>query len=119
MAAPVCEHHLLPGVPIDQIGYAECSGCGTLVHAATTHASLPTATDVAVEWGDEIPLPEEPYDEDYAPPVDFRTRKPVEAPTEATGVRHVRLVSAANPAERKTLSVAILRDRRRFDRVHG
>jgi hypothetical protein len=37
----------------------------------------------------------------------------------AAGIEHARLVSAANPAERKTLSVAILRDRRRFDRVQG
>jgi hypothetical protein len=37
----------------------------------------------------------------------------------AAGIEHVRLVSVANPVERKTLSVAILRDRRRFDRVQG
>ena len=35
------------------------------------------------------------------------------------GIEHARLVSAANPAERKTLSLAILRDRRRFERVEG
>lgn len=33
------------------------------------------------------------------------------------GIEHARLVSAANPAERKTLSVAVLRDRRRFERL--
>jgi hypothetical protein len=35
----------------------------------------------------------------------------------AAGIEHARLVSAANPAERKTLSVSILRDRGRFERV--
>jgi hypothetical protein len=35
----------------------------------------------------------------------------------AGGIEHARLVSATDPGERKTLSVAILRDRRRFKRV--
>ena len=35
----------------------------------------------------------------------------------AAGIEHARLVSATNRVERKTLSVAILRDRRRFERV--
>lgn len=35
----------------------------------------------------------------------------------AAGIEHARLVSATRPAERKTLSVATLRDRRRFARV--
>jgi hypothetical protein len=34
-------------------------------------------------------------------------------------IEHARLVSATDPGERKTLSVAILRDRRRFERVQG
>jgi hypothetical protein len=37
----------------------------------------------------------------------------------AAGIEHARLVSAANPAERKTLSVSALGDRRRFERVEG
>jgi hypothetical protein len=35
------------------------------------------------------------------------------------GIEHARLVSTADPAERKTLSLFILRDRRRFERVGG
>ena len=35
------------------------------------------------------------------------------------GIEHARLVSAADPRERKTLSFAALRDRRRFVRVEG
>jgi hypothetical protein len=37
----------------------------------------------------------------------------------AGGIEHARLVSAANSTERRTLSVTILRDRRRFKRVKG
>lgn len=35
------------------------------------------------------------------------------------GIEHARLVSAADPGERKTLSLAALRDRRRFVPVAG
>lgn len=34
-----------------------------------------------------------------------------------SGIEHARLVSATDPGERKMLSVAILRDRRRFRRL--
>ncbi len=37
----------------------------------------------------------------------------------AAGIEHARLVSAANPGERKTLSLYTLRDQRRFKRVDG
>ncbi len=37
----------------------------------------------------------------------------------SAGIEHARLISTANPAERKTLSVDVLRDRRRFERVEG
>jgi hypothetical protein len=37
----------------------------------------------------------------------------------AAGIEHARLVSATNPAERKTLSASALLDRRRFARVEG
>jgi hypothetical protein len=50
----------------------------------------------------------------------FRQPQPewiVEEVYTARGMEHARLVSAANPADRKTLSVAILRDRRRFERI--
>lgn len=35
------------------------------------------------------------------------------------GINHARLVSAADPSARKTLFLAVLRDRRRFVRVLG
>jgi hypothetical protein len=35
------------------------------------------------------------------------------------GIEHARLVAATDSGKRKTLSLAVLRDRRRFERVEG
>ena len=37
--------------------------------------------------------------------------------TNANGIRHARIVSAADPSERKTLAVEVLRDPARFEEV--
>ena len=41
----------------------------------------------------------------------------VESVYKPGGIEHARLVSAADPGKRKTLSFAALRDRRQFERV--